>query len=114
MKMLTGKQFKQRTADRESETKTVDEQVTKIIDQVRKYGDKALYSYTEKFDGVKLNNLIVTEKEFDDAEMMVNPAVIQALYKAKANIEQFHRQQAEKSWFYEKEQGVTLGQKITP
>jgi histidinol dehydrogenase len=114
MEMLTAKHFKQRTADRETGTKTVDDQVMEIIARVRKYGDQAIYSYTEKFDSVKLTSLTVTEQEFDDAGKMADPAVIQALHQAKANIEKFHRQQVEKSWFHEKEQGVTLGQKITP
>lgn len=114
MEILTAKQFKQRCRDLESASNTVDGQVTEIINQVKRLGDKALYSYTEKFDGAALPRLTVTEEEFDHAGKMVDPAVIQALKKAKANIEQFHRQQVEKSWFYEKDQGVTLGQKITP
>jgi histidinol dehydrogenase len=114
MEMVTAKQFKQRTTELEPVTKTVDEQVIEIINQVKKHGDQALYSYTEKFDDVTLPRLCVTDEEFDHAGKMVNPAVIHALNKAKVNIEQFHRQQVEKSWFYEKNQGVTLGQKITP
>ncbi|GAB3790998.1 histidinol dehydrogenase [Virgibacillus kimchii] len=115
MEMLTAKQFTNKSASaEETAVNQIDEQVTEIIGQVRKNGDRALYSYTEKFDGAKLDHLIVTENEFAEAEQKVKPSVIHALQKAKANIEEFHRQQVEKSWFFEKEKGVTLGQKITP
>ena len=114
MKIITAEQFKQKTDSHSPATEAIDEKVLEIINQVRKTGDQALFSYTEKFDGAALDTLIVSEKEFDDAKKLVNADVVQALQKAKDNIEQFHRQQIEKSWFIEKEQGITLGQKITP
>ncbi|MFA1821861.1 histidinol dehydrogenase [Virgibacillus oceani] len=114
MEIITAEQFKQKTDSNSSKTEAIDEKILEIINQVRKTGDQALFSYTEKFDGVALDTLIVSEKEFDDAKKLVNADVVQALQKAKDNIEQFHRQQIEKSWFIEKEQGITLGQKITP
>ncbi|MCF0142877.1 MAG: histidinol dehydrogenase, partial [Parasporobacterium sp.] len=43
--------------------------VREIIENVHANGDKALYEYTEKFDGVKLNSLIVSEQEIYDAFM---------------------------------------------
>jgi histidinol dehydrogenase len=115
MEMLTAKQCRESfSSGGEEATKAIDDQVLEIINEVRKLGDQALYSYTEKFDGALLNSLVVTEKEFEVAKKMVEPAVIQALQNAKTNIEHFHRQQVEKSWFYEKEKEITLGQKITP
>jgi histidinol dehydrogenase len=43
-------------------------QKTKLImDDVAKYGDSALFDYTEKFDGVRLNSLKVTDEEIKKA-----------------------------------------------
>src|SRR5690625_2942180 len=114
MEIITAEQFKQKAGVNSSKTEAMDRKVLEIINQVRKTGDQALFSYTKQFDGAALDTLIVSEKEFDDAKKLVNPEVFQALQKAKDNIEHFHRQQIEKSWFIEKEQGITLGQKITP
>ena len=45
----------------------VNETVESILKDVRARGDKALIEYTEKFDGVKLENLEVTEEEIKKA-----------------------------------------------
>ena len=34
-------------------------------------GDQALISYTEQFDGVRLDNLIVTAEEFAEAQTLI-------------------------------------------
>ena len=45
----------------------VNETVENILKDVRSRGDKALIEYTEKFDGVKLETLEVSDKEIEDA-----------------------------------------------
>ena len=45
----------------------VEEIVSDIIKNVRKFGDFALSDYTKKFDGVCVQNLQVTEKEIEEA-----------------------------------------------
>lgn len=92
----------------------LDQVVLDIIRQVKKYGDTALYDYTEKFDGVKLNDLIVSEAEFEAARQKVEPAFLDALRQAKENITAFHQGQIEQSWFMNQQGGVTVGQKVTP
>ncbi|HLT55037.1 MAG TPA: histidinol dehydrogenase, partial [Bacillota bacterium] len=95
-------------------TEAIDEVVLNIIRKVRTDKDKALYDFTEKYDGVKLDELLVTEEEKKNAKKLVDPLFFEALVRAKENIEAFHREQKEKSWFVEKENGIMLGQKITP
>ena len=95
-------------------TEAIDEVVLNIIRKVRADKDKALYDFTEKYDGVKLEELLVTEEEKKNAKKLVDPLFFEALVRAKENIEAFHREQKEKSWFVEKENGIMLGQKITP
>jgi len=75
--------------------KELEQSVKEILERVKKHGDEALFSYTEKFDGVKINELCVTENEITNAQDKVCNALKQAIQKAKANIEKFHLSQKE-------------------
>lgn len=92
----------------------LDRSVLDIIKQVRSEKDAALLRYTEQFDGVKIDNLTVSEQEFQEAMEQVDGEFIQAIQEAIQNITEFHEAQKEKSWFIEKDNGIILGQKITP
>src|SRR5690625_2261941 len=92
----------------------IDKTVLEIIQHVRNSGDQALFDYAEKFDSVLLDDLIVTDKEFKEAEQLVSAEFIEALDVAKMNIHTFHKAQIEKSWFINKADGVMLGQQVTP
>lgn len=91
-----------------------DRTVLEIIETVRENGDKALKSYTEQFDNVRLDNLIVTAEEFAEAQTLITEDFLAALRKAKQNITAFHEVQKEQSWFINQEKGIVLGQKVTP
>ncbi|WP_186669692.1 histidinol dehydrogenase [Sporosarcina sp. BP05] len=91
-----------------------DRTVLGIIETVREDGDQALKSYTEQFDGVWLDNLIVTAEEFAEAQTLITGEFLAALRKAKQNITAFHEIQKEQSWFINQEKGIVLGQKVTP
>lgn len=93
---------------------SVDEAVLAIIQRVRKQGDQALLEYTEKFDGVALSSLALTEEERQQALQQVPDTLYDALQKAHDQIVAYHELQREKSWFQEVRPGVTLGQKVTP
>ena len=71
-------------------TMNVEAIVSDIIAQVRAKGDAALYAYCEKFDGVKLNALQVSQEEIDEAFTLVEPRFIEVLTKAAENIRTFH------------------------
>ena len=72
--------------------------VREIIADVRARGDQALLELGRKFDSPHLQTLRATEHEFDDAYAAVNPALLEAIRKAKSNIEAFHRKQLQNSW----------------
>ena len=95
-------------------TVNVEAVVTDIIAQVRAKGDEALYAYCEKFDGVKLNALQVTQEEMDEAFSLVEPRFIAVLEKAAENIRAFHACQKREGFTLKKENGVMVGQKIIP
>jgi histidinol dehydrogenase len=81
---------------------------------VRARGDEALREYTERFDGVRLDDLRVTGEEIDDAIASVDEALLEALATAALSVEEFHERQVTQSWFTAIDGGVFLGQKVTP
>ena len=64
--------------------------VREIISLVRVDGDTALRDLGEKYDGVILNQLEVTEDEWAAAESQVDPLVLEALDEAISRISAFH------------------------
>lgn len=71
--------------------------VKRIIDDVRKRGDAALFDFTEKFDGTKLTYLEVKKTQTKAAYKEVDPALIDAMKLAAERIGNFHQMQKERS-----------------
>jgi histidinol dehydrogenase len=71
----------------------LEQTVRTIIDDVRHRGDAALFDYTEKFDGIRLNSLGVTEDSIDWAAKETDARLIKALKLAEKNIVQYHSRQ---------------------
>ncbi len=67
--------------------------VQDILDNVKANGDQALKDYAAKFDGVELNDLLVSQAEFDEAASLVDNELKNAIAEAKSNIEKFHSAQ---------------------
>ena len=95
-------------------TVNVTDKVAEIIRGVRERGDAAVKEYTEKFDKVKLDSLIVTPEEIDDALQKTGPEFMTVLEKAAANIRKFHSRQVRNSFIINDEPGVVMGQKVIP
>ena len=89
--------------------------VNDIISNVRENGNKALFEYTEKFDGYKLSeeNILVMRQEIDAAYEKLDKELIDVIKDAAENIREFHTKQLRNSWFDTKEDGSFLGMKIT-
>jgi len=64
-----------------------------IIERVRREGDAGLLALTEQFDGVRLEALQVTQREFDDADRAITPYQHAAIERAIDNIRRFHAAQ---------------------
>ena len=88
--------------------------VSAVIRDVRERGDAALYDYTERFDGVRLDSLAVSEAEMEEALAAVEPRFLEILEKAAANIRKFHARQVRNSFILNDEDGVVIGQKVIP
>ncbi|MCA1011194.1 histidinol dehydrogenase [Halobacillus halophilus] len=87
--------------------------VQAIIDDVKVQGDEAVLNYTERFDGVKLDQYKVSPQEFEEAYEALDGEFVEILQEAAANIRSFHEKQLPVSWFDSSEDGTILGQKIT-
>ncbi|XMO86192.1 histidinol dehydrogenase [Algibacter sp. AS12] len=64
--------------------------VNEIFSEVSLNGDDSIRTYTEKFDGIRLENNVVSFSEIENAIAKVPENLKNAIIKAKANIEAFH------------------------
>ena len=90
--------------------------VADIIEQVRERKDEAVFDYTEKFDQIRLSSqsVRVTEAEIESAMQQTEPEFLEIMRKAARNIRAYHEKQLQNSWLDFQENGIILGQKITP
>ncbi|HCW04275.1 MAG TPA: histidinol dehydrogenase [Clostridium sp.] len=103
--------LKNRSDDVQQEVHQV---VNSILIDVKKNGDKALRAYTAKFDGVNIEDFLVTKEEIEEAVKSVDKDFLKALNTAKDNIWFYHEKQKQRSWMVTKEDGVLLGQQVRP
>ncbi len=80
--------------------------VENIINLVNAEGDRALFELTEKFDNIKLDGLIVSERQIAQASVRVPEALKQAIQNAKRNITAFHQAQKPQTVDVETQPGV--------
>lgn len=90
--------------------------VNEIIENVRTKGDEAVFAYTKQFDGASLNanTLQVTEEEIAQAYKEVDETLLEVIRKSLVHIRAYHEKQRTYSWFDSQENGIILGQKVTP
>lgn len=95
---------------------TYEKSVREIVETVRAEGDKALFGYTAQFDHVELtaDNVRVTDGEIMEAYEAVSKDLLDVIRKALVNIRSYHEKQRRTSWFDSQENGILLGQKISP
>jgi len=94
----------------EVELDSLNQVVSEVFEAVKSTGDQALLDYTEKFDGVRLSQLKVTEGELDTAIDSIDDSLKSAVKLAKTNIETFHKTQVLEPQKVETANGVTCWQ----
>ncbi|MBN8588449.1 MAG: histidinol dehydrogenase [Rhodothermia bacterium] len=94
--------------------KVITEKVSPILEAVRREGDAALRGFTEQFDGVAQQDLLVREAEFTTAIPQVSPELQAAIRTAHANIRAFHAAQSQKVREIETMTGVRCWRKSLP
>lgn len=92
---------------------TAEAAVTRILKDVRTRGDAALQDWTKRLDSLDLKPAPVSTASIQSALDSISPAQRDALEKAAARVEAFHKRQPLTSWFTN-ELGGTLGQIIRP
>ncbi|MCI5621348.1 MAG: histidinol dehydrogenase [Lachnospiraceae bacterium] len=92
-----------------------EDSVNEIIANVRKNRDAAIFDYTARFDGARIDasNILVTEDEIKEAYDAVDPKLLEVIRKALVNIRSYHEKQIQNSWFTSENNGIILGQKVT-
>lgn len=94
----------------EQDVNNVLDTVSEILNNVKNKGDEALKSYTEKFDGVLIDDIKVNDDEIKEAYDSLDETLLIALKQAATNIEKFHKKQIPKDWEMEVNPGITAGQ----
>lgn len=91
-------------------------QVAEIIENVRAKKDAALFDYTRRFDGadISADTILVADAEIKEAYENVDTKLLEVIKKALVNIRTYHEKQKQYSWFDSEENGILLGQKVTP
>ncbi|MDY6945053.1 MAG: histidinol dehydrogenase [Pseudomonadota bacterium] len=90
----------------QADTDGLHRRVSEIIKEVRARGDAALFEFTERFDGVKLQALEVSAAEFAAAEGALSSVQRAALERAIGNVRRFHEAQLGKPLRVETSPGV--------
>lgn len=88
--------------------------VKDIISRIKAEGDLALKELTEKFDGCRLDSLLVSTEEIEEAYSLVDEKLVAIIQEAAENIRSYHEKQVRNSWMTTSENGTMLGQKVTP
>ncbi|MDR3388625.1 MAG: histidinol dehydrogenase, partial [Rudaea sp.] len=89
--------------------------VKRIVNDVRKRGDRALLGYAAEFDGLSgPDALRVTQEEMADAWKAIDPALRDALTTAADQIRWFAQRQMPASWNESSVEGLTTGQLVRP
>ncbi|HEV8695691.1 MAG TPA: histidinol dehydrogenase [Lysobacter sp.] len=88
--------------------------VAQILDVVRKNGDAVLRELTARFDGVALDDFLVSADEFDTAAAALSSTLRAAIDEAAARIKQFHEAGMSTGYVIDTAPGVSCGRMLRP
>ncbi len=119
MRVVAGKQAEALVCKLEKRGATdlarVEKQVRKIVDSVRKQGDRALRNFAEKFDGLSARQPFrVKESELEHAWNSVSEEFRQSLQTAAGNIRRYCEWQKPQEWRRSTQPGIEVGQVVRP
>ena len=100
---------------------SIDEEISnsvkKIINDVKRNGDRSVLDYTQQFDLIKarsISELTIPKERLKQAFDNLEKEQKDALSIAAERIKSYHQNQVQESWNYSEDDGTLLGQKITP
>lgn len=94
------------------DTKPLQKKVSGILHDIESRGDEAVREYTKQFDQVEIQDLRVSEKEFEEAKALVPKPLQRAIEQAKSNIQTFHEAQHQYPEVVETMPGVRCWRKM--
>lgn len=97
-----------------SDDSDVEKSVDDILYNVKMRGDEALREYERRFGGNDLDELFVSEEEFENAEKSVSEDVKRAIEVAYKNITAFHSAQLREGERVTTMEGVDCWRKVVP
>jgi histidinol dehydrogenase len=113
---LTGAIEEKLLAQRRGRDVVAERAATRIVRDIQRRGDAALFYWTKRFDRLKLqrNNVWVTRDELRSASRRVSAAFLEAVDHAARNIRAVARRQKPQVWTLEVEPGVRTSQRVRP
>jgi len=115
MRLLSGRaavSAVDRIAARGAQPSVVEPRVRRIVDEVRRGGDRSLRRYAERWDGLEAGqSLRVTDAELEASERFLTPQLRRSLRQATSNIRRFCQWQKPTPWM-RSQNGVCLGQLV--
>jgi len=103
-------------AQRSSHDAAAERVASRIVADVRRGGDAALFRWSSRLDGVRLtrSTLWISRTELRAAHKNVSRELLRAIEHAARNIRRVAEQQLPRSWTINVEPGVRVGQRVTP
>lgn len=98
---------------REAKAPDVTPAVAAIVEAVSQRGDEAILEYSERFDGVRPQQLAVSQEEIMAARAEVGAEFIAVVEEAAENLRAYHQKQVRQGFMMADKPGVVLGQRIT-
>jgi len=86
----------------------VEQQVRRILDDVRREGDAAVARYSKAFTGVERTSFEIGRAEIEDSYRHVEPSLVEALREAADHISAYHKMQRQYSSRSFSEHGVGM------
>jgi len=90
---------------------SLQENVKPIMQEVKQKGDAAIIQFTQQFDGVVLEDFVVSANEISESKALISAELKDAIQQAAANVELFHKKQVAKIEIIETMPGVKCWRK---
>ena len=103
-------------AARETRNVEAERVAAEIVADVRKRGDKALFEWTTKLDGIDLSEegVWIGGQEIRSARRDADKELVRAIEHAARNVQKVAQQQLPKAWSIETDGGVRISQRVEP
>jgi len=116
IRKLTSATEKKIFAAQETRNVEAERVAAEIVADVQKRGDKALFEWTKKLDGIDLREegVWIGEEEIRSARRGADKELVRAIEHAVRNVRKVAQQQLPKAWNIETDGGVRISQCVEP